>query len=149
MAGGDEMTNPVSAYKETRIRTASPGQLVLMLYAEAIRQCDMACELMGSSSKPAPSLIERINAAFVRAQAIVTELMASLDFEASPDISRNLFALYTFFNRELTEANITKDSARVKSVRSMLEELRSAWIEVVKKVGDSGVESRSGVNISG
>jgi flagellar secretion chaperone FliS len=127
------MTNPVSAYKETRIRTASPGQLVLMLYAEAIRQCDIACDLMGSSQKPAPSLIERINAAIVRAQ----------------DISRNLFALYTFFNRELTEANITKDSARVKSVRSMLEELREAWIEVVKKVGDSGVESRSGVNISG
>ncbi len=144
------MTNPVSAYKETSIRTASPGQLVLMLYAEAIRQCDLASGLMGTAGKKDPGLIERINCAVIRAQDIVTELMASLDFEAAPEISNNLFSLYSFFNRELTEANIAKDVARVKAVRNMLEELRGAWIEVVKKAGESRPQpARSGVNISG
>jgi len=111
------MTNPVSAYKETSIRTASPGQLVLMLYAEAIRQCDLASGLMGTAGKKDPGLIERINGAVIRAQDIVTELMASLDFEAAPEISNNLFSLYSFFNRELRRSGTCSRSSGARGSR--------------------------------
>jgi flagellar protein FliS len=40
-------TNALSAYRETRIRTASQGQLIIMLYDEAVKQLDSALELMG------------------------------------------------------------------------------------------------------
>jgi flagellar secretion chaperone FliS len=143
------MTNPLNAYRETRIRTASPGQLILMLYAEAVRQCDIASELIGAGVKDDPSLIERINAAVGRTQDIITELMASLDFDAGGEIAKNLFSLYVYFNRELMEANIGKDAKRVQSVRSMLEELRTAWVEAVRIAGDTGQRAQAGVNIAG
>jgi flagellar secretion chaperone FliS len=143
------MTNPLNAYRETKIRTAGPGQIVLMLYAEAVKQCDVAIELLSPESRKKPELIERINQAIGRAQDIVTELMASLDFEAGGEIAKNLFSLYTYFNRELMEANIAKSADRVKAVRGMLEELRLAWVEAVKKVGDGMGGSQIGVNISG
>jgi flagellar protein FliS len=143
------MTNPLSAYRETRIRTASPGQLVLMLYAEAIRQCDIACELIGLDPKRDPSLIQRINAAVMKAQDIITELMASLDFEAGAEIAGNLYSLYAYFNRELMEANIAKEAGRIRPVRAMLEELRSAWVEAIKKAGDTAPRAHAGVNIAG
>ncbi|MDP3177472.1 MAG: flagellar export chaperone FliS, partial [Spirochaetaceae bacterium] len=115
--------NPIAAYRETRVKTASPGQLVVMLYDEAMKQCDRAIELIGEDSRLRPDCIEKTNAALGKAQDIVTELMASLDFDAGGEIAQNLFALYVWFSRELLEANIRKEVARVKAVRAMLGEL--------------------------
>ena len=139
--------NPLAAYRETRVKTASPGQLVVMLYDEALKQCDIAIELSGEGAKPRPDRIERINAALGKAQDVVTELMASLDFEAGGEIAQNLFSLYVWFGRELLEANIAKDTGRIKSVRRMLAELRDAWAEVALKA--KGGSSSVGVNIAG
>lgn len=140
--------NPLAAYRETRVKTASPGQLVVMLYDEALKQCDIAIELAGKSGKPKPEHIERINAALGKAQDVITELMASLDFDAGGEIAQNLFSLYVWFGRELLEANIAKDTSRVTSVRGMLAELRSAWAEVALKA-QGGSASTVGVNIAG
>ena len=141
--------NPLAAYKETRVRTAGPGQLIVMLYEEAVKQCDRAIEFLDTDLKKKPGNIEKINQSLSKVHDIITELMASLDFEAGGDIARDLFSLYVFFNRELTEANIAKDVARVKSVRGMLAELSSAWAIAATKAQGSGDERRSGVNIAG
>ncbi|MDA8426272.1 MAG: flagellar export chaperone FliS [Treponema sp.] len=140
--------NPLAAYRETRVKTASPGQLLVMLYDEAVKQCDIAVSLLGEEGKPGPESIERINAALGKAQDIVTELMASLDFEAGGDIAQNLFSLYVWFGHEILEANIAKDVARVKAVRTMLAELRSAWAEAASKT-QGGPAAAMGVNIAG
>lgn len=141
--------NPLAAYRETRVRTASPGQLVVMLYDEAVKQCDIALDYLGGDLKTSPQHIERINAALAKVQDIVTELMASLDFDAGGEIARSLFSLYVWFNREILEANLAKDSTRIASVRAMLAELRGAWAEAAVKVGGAGSASPVGVNIAG
>lgn len=140
--------NPLAAYRETRVKTASPGQLLVMLYDEAVKQCDIAVGLLGEEGKPEPDNIERINAALGKTQDIVTELMASLDFEAGGDIAQNLFSLYVWFSHEILEANIGKDASRVRAVRSMLAELRSAWAEAASKA-QGGTPASMGVNIAG
>ncbi len=140
--------NPLAAYRETRVKTASPGQLVVMLYDEALKQCNIAVELLGEGNKPRPDNIERINKSLVKVQDIVTELMASLDFEAGGDIAQNLFSLYIWFGRELLEANMQKDCARLTAVRDMIAELRGAWAEAASK-SQSGSNSNVGVNIAG
>jgi flagellar biosynthetic protein FliS len=140
--------NPLAAYRETRVKTASPGQLVVMLYDEAIKQCDTAVELLGKDSKPKPENIERIGKALGKVQDIVTELMASLDFDAGGDLAKDLFALYVWFGRELLEANIQKDSSRIASVRAMLASLREAWAEAAQKA-QNGSGAPVGVNIAG
>lgn len=141
--------NPLAAYKETRIRTAGPAQLVVMLYEEAVKQCDRAIDYMDTDLKKKPANIEKINLALGKTQDILTELMASLDFEAGGDLAKDLFAIYVYFNKELTEANISKDISKVKSVRAMLADLSSAWSVAATKAHGSGEERHSGVNIAG
>jgi flagellar protein FliS len=140
--------NPLAAYRETRVKTASPGQLVVMLYDEAIKQADTAMALLGPESKPKPADIERINACLGKVQDVVTELMASLDFDAGGEIAKDLFALYVWFGREVLEANIKKDSSRIAAVRNMLAELRGAWAEAASKT-QGGSSAPVGVNIAG
>ena len=43
--------NPVSAYKETSVRTASGGKIIVMLYDEAVKQLDTAVDLIQSKTK--------------------------------------------------------------------------------------------------
>ena len=140
--------NPLAAYKETRVKTASPGQLIVMLYDEAVKQADTAVALLGPESKPKPGDIERINACLGKVQDVITELMASLDFDAGGDIAKDLFSLYVWFGREILEANIHKDVGRIQAVRNMLAELRGAWAEVSNKA-QGGSATPMGVNIAG
>jgi flagellar protein FliS len=143
-------TNALSAYKETRIRTASQGQLIMMLYDEAVKQLDSALKLLGlnMSGKKDPSRIEIIGKAIVKTQDIFTELMVSLDFDQGGDIAKNLFALYTWFNKELLEAHMVQDLTRITAVRNMADELRGAWGEASAKTKAEGRPSE-GLNIAG
>jgi len=144
--------NALSTYKEIRINTASQGQLIIMLYSEAVRQLDLALSLLKMNDvKKDPGRIEKIGKAVMKTQEIVTELMVSLDFEQGGDIAMNLFSLYTWFNRQLMEANIDQDARRISTVRNLLDDLRSAWQEIV---ASSAVESAAnrevvGINIAG
>ena len=144
--------NALSAYRETRIRTASQGQLIVMLYDEAVKQLDLALDVLAQEAggKRDPARIEKQNGAVVKAQEIVTELMASLDFDQGGEIAHNLFSLYNWFNRELLQANIARDAERIRAVRSMMDELRVAWHEVVAKTSaEAAGRPSGGVNIAG
>jgi len=125
--------NAVSTYKETKIKTAGQGQLIIMLYNTAIRQLDEALFLLqaNDTGKRDPGKIEKIGKAVVKTQEIISELMVSLDFEQGGEIAVNLFSLYTWFNRELMEANINQDARRILIVKNHIENLRNAWQEVV------------------
>ncbi|MCL2007144.1 MAG: flagellar export chaperone FliS [Treponema sp.] len=145
-----DYSNAVSSYKETKVKTASQGQLVLMLYDAAIKNLDRSLELLGTNlgEKINPGNIENISKFILKTQEIITELTVSLDFENGGEIAKNLFSLYIWFNRELLEANISHDTHRITAIRNQLNELRSAWAEIAAK---TGVESKtvSGVNIAG
>lgn len=136
--------NSVSAYKETSVRTASGGKMILMLYDGAIRNIDAAIGHLESGTKQ----LDLVNNAVLKAQDIITELMASLDFDKGGDIAPKLFGLYRFFNEQLMEANLHKDAAPLKSVRSMMSELRSAWAQIASTTSVEGRTS-NGVNIAG
>jgi flagellar protein FliS len=147
-----EYKNALSTYKETRIKTASQGQLIIMLYNEAVRQLDLALGALelNDSGKKNPGKIEKVSNAVVKTQEIVAELMVSLDFEQGGDIARNLFSLYTWFNRELMEANISQDARRISSVRNLIDELRSTWQEIVAtNAAETANREVVGVNIAG
>ena len=143
-------TNALSAYKETRIRTASPGQLIVMLYDEAVKQLDKSLELLSlnKSGKQDPSRIELIGKAIIKARDIITELMVSLNFDQGGEIAQNLFALYTWFNKELLEAHISMDMARIAAVKNQIVDLRGAWVEIAASTGGEG-RPVEGVNIAG
>jgi flagellar protein FliS len=145
--------NALSAYRQTRIKTASQGQLIIMLYDGGIGSLDHALGLLRGRNelfRKDPSKIEETGKAILKAQEIITELMVSLDFENGGDIAENLFALYTWFNKELLEAHVTMDAARISAVRDSLAEIRKSWAEIAAKTGADGrPEAVSGINIAG
>jgi flagellar protein FliS len=143
----------VSVYRETRITTAGQGQLIIMLYDEAMKNLDKGLGLMklnNTSKKKDPARIEQISAHILKAQEIITELMASLDFEEGGEIAKNLLALYSWFNQELLGGNVEKNSQRIAAVRDMISDLRGAWADIITRgAADIVDRPRNGLNIAG
>jgi flagellar secretion chaperone FliS len=139
------MQSKLNAYKETAIKTASQGKIIIMLYDEAVRQLDISVSLLEDENTKE---FDKVNNAILRAQDMITELMVSLDFEKGGEIAQGLFSLYMFFNRQMMEANMKKDVSSLKWVRGQIAELREAWIQIINKSGN-GKQSAGGVNIAG
>jgi len=138
-------TDPLRAYRQTRVKTASQGQLIVMLYNEGLKQLK-AAEREFQSSQPK---LELVHNAIVKAQDIITELMVSLDFEKGGDIAQNLFHLYMYFNQKLVDVNLTKDASNLHEVYSLMESLRDAWAQIENTVPSQDRQVSGGVNLAG
>ena len=130
------ITNPYEQYKTTQISTATPGQLVVMLYDGAIKFLNIALDNMN------PKTYDVVNNNIIKAQDIITELLLSLNMDEGGEISQNLFNLYMYFKRQLLEANIKKDAEIINHILKLLKELRDAWDQI------SANETRSDKNIN-
>lgn len=108
-------------YQTQAVETASPAQLVLMLYDRALQS------LVQVQQASLPEDLEFINRELQRAQDIVTELRLALDFEQGGTIATQLSSLYGFCLERLIEANVRKKLDLVEEVRSVLAGLRDAW----------------------
>ena len=131
-------------YRETSIKTSSQGKLIVLLYDKAINSIEKAVTLLDSGDKR----LDLVNSSIIRAQEIITELSASLDFEKGKDIASNLFSLYIYFNQQLMSANLEKDSSHIKPVLSMLQELRSAWKQI-ENTKEQSSSSSVGIDVAG
>jgi len=140
-------TQAYTAYKETGIKTASQGKLIIMLYEGALRQLNLAISWFDETGKINASSIEKFHNNIVKTQEIITELMVSLNMEEGSDIAQNLMALYRFFNHELMEIIITHDRSKVLSISSLLGELHSSWSVAVNN--PIVTEARTSINING
>jgi len=137
--------NPANMYRETSIKTAGQGKLIVLLYDEAIKNLDRAIAVLDLENRQ----YDKANNAIIKAQDIITELSASLDFEKGKDIASNLFSLYVYFNRQLTAANLDKDSKPLAPVRNMMYELRSAWKQIENTKEVPSAKGNVGVDIAG
>jgi flagellar protein FliS len=113
------------AYTESAVLTASPEQLVVMLYDGAIRFCFQAAAALRSGER------ELARARLQRVEAIVDELNVSLDMEQG-ELPERLRSIYLFCKRSLVDAAIRQDPSPVDSVANLLGELREAWAGVVR-----------------
>ena len=142
-------TQAYTAYRETGVRTASQGKLILMLYEEAIRRLDAALALYTDSDKIETVSIEKFHANLVKTQEIITELMVSLDMEKGGEIAQNLMALYGFFNRELVDISINHDRKKLSSVRTMMNDLHGSWAVAVSEPPAAEPAAHPSVDING
>lgn len=120
-------TNPYSAYRDTAVKTASQGKLVVMLYQGACRELSAAQLCFDTSGKIAARNIEKYGKHIAKAQEIIGELQTSLDMDKGGQIAQNLMALYVYFNRELMDASINRDKSKLDFVLNMLSQLTLAW----------------------
>ena len=117
--------NPgLNAYKKNQINTASSEQLVLMLYDGARKFIKLAINSLQDGD------MESAHHNLIRSQNIVAELMCGINFEAG-EIAENFLKFYKYMHSQLIQANLKKDSQYAQEVLEMIQELRSAWAQII------------------
>ena len=129
-------------YQTQAIMTASPGQLVLLLYDGALRFLSLAHVALEAGNNDL-TRFEVTNRNLQRAQNIIAELKGTLNHDAGGAVAANLDRLYDYFNRRLIQANFKKELAPVVEVEGLLRELRDAWAEMLQRTG-GGVRAPTG-----
>ncbi len=114
----------VDTYRQNAVQTASPLQLVIMLYDGAIRFCEMAKTAMADGD------LFNQNHYIQKAQRIVLELTSCLDINQGGEIGKNLFSLYTFCYDGLVAANLADKPEDLDAVIAVLKDLREGWTEI-------------------
>jgi len=127
--------NPWQSYRRVATNTASPGQLVLMLYEGAIRFLERA--QAGFQLEDPVEFNTTINDNILRAQDIIRELDFSLNVDKGGELANQLRRLYDYFDRLLLESNLRKDPAGITEVISRITVLRDAWAQMLSQQGDS------------
>lgn len=117
-------------YRANAVLTASPGQLVLMLYDGALKALVLAQEAL-AQPPDTPHRIEEINRHLLKAQAIIFELQGGLNLKDGGEFAQTMNRLYDYHNRRLFNANLRKDAAPVAEVERLLREIRDAWAEML------------------
>jgi flagellar protein FliS len=112
-----------NAYRESAVLTATPEQLVVMLYDGANRFLTQSAIAMRDGRVALAG--EKLG----RAERIIDELLATLDLSVG-EIAERLQALYLFFKEHLMAARLNQDSGKVDEVARLMRELRSAWGQI-------------------
>lgn len=111
-------------YRETEVLTATPGQLVVLLYDHLLLSLRRARAAMDSGDLALQS------ESLEKARNILAELFVTLDRERGGEVAANLGALYSFLLGELVQVGIRSDAARLDRVAHMIGELREAFAQV-------------------
>lgn len=113
----------------TRVASASPHQLTLMLYDAVLKDIGKAHVDMAAGR------IAEKGAAITRAVRIVEEgLKGTLDLSQG-ELAHNLKLLYEYINNCLLKANLRNDAALLAEARGLLSGMRDAWAAIAPVVG--------------
>lgn len=116
--------DPATAYRQSSVLTATPGQLVVMLYDGARRF------LFQASSALREGDLETSHRRLRRAEDILSELLNTLDHDRGGEVASRLQGIYVFLLAELNRARMQQDADRIDWTHAQLGELREAWAEV-------------------
>ena len=116
------LTARLSDYNRTSVLSATPTQLLAMLYDRLLLDLSRAERAQDDGSWQAAS------AQLLHAQAILSELQSTLNVDAWEG-GPGLFALYTYIGESLVRSNINRDVFLTTECIALLEPLRAAWAE--------------------
>lgn len=116
-------------YLRTKVLTATPEQLQMMLFDGALVFCEQArLALMAKNFEQSHDLISRV-------QKILLELSCSLKHDVLPDLCGKLAALYNYAYRKLIEANVRHDLSSLDQAISILKYQRETWAMLLDQLG--------------
>ncbi len=119
-----QLHNAYAQYNNSKVMTASPAELTLMLYDGAIKFCNIA--ILGLEQKD----INKAHKNIIKVQKIIDEFRSNLDrqYPVAEDFDR----IYVYLLKRLFDANIKKDSEILAEVNEHLHSLRDTWKEVMR-----------------
>lgn len=117
------MRDPLARYQTMQVQTAGRGQLLLMLLDGAIERLHLAARAL---EKGDPQAAQK---PVWRAQAIVLELVKTLDVQRGGPLAVSLGELYTWWMRQILEGMLHKDPETLRQVAAQIQEQREAWAQ--------------------
>ena len=118
-------------YLKTKVFTATPEQLQLMLYDGALRFGDQARAALEKRN------FEESYRLIARVQRILTELSGSLKHDVAPELCGKLAALYTYVYKKLIEANVDHNMQSLEEAIDLLRYQRETWSMLLDQLGKS------------
>ncbi len=118
------LPNAYAQYNNSKILTASPAELTLMLYDGAIKFCNIAEEAIEQKD------VEKAHNNIIKAQNIIDYLRQTLDMKYP--VAQDFENIYVYLGRRLVEANIKKDKEILEEVNTHLHSVRDTWKEVMR-----------------
>jgi flagellar secretion chaperone FliS len=126
------MMSALASYKSVQVKTSSPGEILVMLFDGLFRFMDEAAAAIRADDRARTG--DRID----RAHAILSELAATLNKAAAPELCENLEALYFFCMNRLVEANLFRDAERIAECRRVLDPVRDGFKIAVRETQGGG-----------
>ncbi|WP_075721669.1 flagellar export chaperone FliS [Roseburia sp. 499] len=112
-----------AAYNNSKLMTASPGELTLMLYEGAIKFCNIAIVAIENKD------IQKAHINIVKVENIIEEFRATLDHKYP--VAEDFEKVYVYIYDRLVEANMKKDKEILEEVLKHLRTMRDTWKEVM------------------
>src|SRR6266404_865638 len=125
-------TNPWQSYRQVATQTASPGQLVLMLYDGAIRFLDQA--RAGFDKDDPLEFNQTIHNNILKAQPIINASNVSLDTAKGGELPTKLRLLYNYMDRRLHDSNVKKEPEGILDVIRRVTVLRDSWQQMLRNL---------------
>ena len=124
-------TYPQTGYLADRVLTASPVELIRMLYEGALGAVDSAIEMLRTND------VRARGNAITKAVDIIHELRASLRNRPQQQILSSLGDLYGYMTTRLLEAHAKKSEPALLEVSRLLKCLYEGWLGVMRQLAES------------
>ncbi len=118
------MPNAYAQYNNSRVLTASPAELTLMLYDGAIKFCNIAIDAVERRD------IAKAHNNILKVENIVDYLRKTLDMKYA--VARDFDRMYAYIYKRLVEANMKKDKEILEEINKHLRSIRDTWKEVMR-----------------
>ena len=113
-------------YQQTQLATADRGRLLLLMFEGGLKFLAQARAGLEAGD------LTRFGYQLGRAQAVIAELMHTLDHKAGGEIATNLEHLYQFMLEHLVEANRCKSVRHVEQVSRLLGIISGAFRDILE-----------------
>lgn len=116
--------NAAAAYKDSKIMTASPAELTLMLFDGAIKFCNIAIMAIEKNE------VEKAHLNIIKAENIIMEFRVTLD--PKYPVAKDFDIMYDYIYRRLMEANFSKDKDILEEALGFIRDMRDTWKDAMK-----------------
>lgn len=124
------LPNAYAQYNNSKVLTASPAELTLMLYDGAIKFCNIAEVAIEEKD------IQKTHNNIRKVQNIIGYLQSTLDTKYP--VAQDFINIYDYLSQRLVEANVKKDKEILEEVNMHLHSVRDNWKEVMRVNREKG-----------
>jgi flagellar protein FliS len=118
------MLNPFEQYKKTTVNTMTKGELLILLFDEAIKRLNQGKVLMEHND------FDNANVSLEKTRKIFNHLIVTLDDKYS--LSQELADMYMFFNSQIIKASSMKSTKYIDDILPIVKDMRDTWAEADK-----------------